>query len=1023
MVNHPDPKFTGERCIPSVHGNIELEHKHRYLIAQQLAKGKTVLDITCREGYGTALLSEVAGQVIGMDTDPTIVAHAAKEFKGNNITFAVGSFSNIPLISCSVDLVVSFETIEHNDEQNQMIAEIARVLKPEGTLILSSPDKKEYSDLPHHINPYHIKELHNDEMYSLLSRNFQNVLFYGQRIVYGSIIAPINANTRTAFRSFNKSKPGLHYDIDGIDRPAYCIAIASKEKNNFSVLDTSLLDQDINQSEAILQRENSLGAQRETISQLKLTLTDTTNTITSLYSSRSWRLTRPLRQTAAVIRELRNLRHLLVTLARLIYDSCPFPPHVKTQIKGFVFTYFGTFFKGSDTYERWLDTRNNGAATNQSNLEPIETYYEKVPFSVDKITGLTFRNPEAPIVSIVIPVFNNWRYTYACLQAIRERSGDDMPYEVIIADDGSTDDTRIMLDRIKGFHGLKNTSNLGFVRNCNNAVNHARGKYVVFLNNDTEVQSDWLIPLVNLFERFSNVGMVGGRLLYADGRVQEAGGIILQNGWGHPYGRGANPASYEFNYVKEVDCLIGACLMVEKSVFLSLGGFDESFAPAFYEEFDFAFTLRKHGYKIMYQPASSILHFESSSYGAELRGKQSTINHQKFCRKWQNVLKQQAISKDDLFLARDRSQGKKIILVIDDKVPEYDRHAGGLTIYQYVRLFCDMGFKVIFLPDNLCPLAPYTSELQQLGVEVIYGDINIKEWLSEYGKYLHYAWLSRPDIASKYIDLLKNLTTTKILYYTVDLHYLRERRRYELDHNPVNLIASQRLKKQEFGLFSQVDVILTPSTDEKRVIKESFPHKNVFTISPLFYKFSPENTQASADFAEREGILFLGGFGHLPNVDAVLWFVKEILPRIREQLPEVTFTVAGSNPPQEILALQNESLRVTGYVPDLQPLFEKARVFVAPLRYGAGVKGKIITSMVYDVPVVTTSIGNEGINLADGQEALIADGPEAFAASTVELYTNQALWERLAHEAQTFVRHHFGVEKAQQLIQTVMRIL
>ena len=142
MANHPDPEFTGERYIPSVPGNIELEHRHRYLIAQQLAKGKTVLDIACGEGYGTALLSEVADHAIGVDIDPAIVAHAAKKYQGNNITFAVGSCSNIPLISSSVDLAVSLETIEHADAHDQVIAEIARVLKPEGTLILSSPDQE-----------------------------------------------------------------------------------------------------------------------------------------------------------------------------------------------------------------------------------------------------------------------------------------------------------------------------------------------------------------------------------------------------------------------------------------------------------------------------------------------------------------------------------------------------------------------------------------------------------------------------------------------------------------------------------------------------------------------------------------------------------------------------------------------------------------------------------------------------------------------------------------------------------------
>jgi O-antigen biosynthesis protein len=757
--------------------------------------------------------------------------------------------------------------------------------------------------------------------------------------------------------------------------------------------------------------KNRIAELNREIATMKGVIAEKDQKIKSLLGSRSWRITRPLRQIDDAVRKVRQL---MAASAQRLYDAIPLPPHIRTPISNFVFACFGAFFKDLDPYQQWLAAKKSGVIT------PIETYYEKVPDSADKITELIFRHPKEPIVSIIIPVFNNWRYTYACLQAIRERSGDDVTYEIIIADDHSTDDTHIMLERIQGIQILRNTRNLGYIFSCNNAVKFARGKYVVFLNNDTEVQSDWLNPLVDLFERSDQVGMIGGKLLYPDGRVQEAGGIILQNGWGHPYGRHASPASYEFNYVKEVDCLIGACLMVDKNLFVSLGGFDEAFAPAYYEEFDFAFTLRKQGYKILYQPASRILHFDSSSYGTASRDKQSLINQRIFCNKWQDVLTRHAAAGNDLFLARDRSRGKKIILVIDDRVPEYDQQAGGLTIYQYLRLFSDMGFKVIFLPDSLDPVAPYTSELQQLGIEVIYGGIDVKKWLGKYGKYLHYAWLARPNIASNYIGILKKSASSKILYFTHDLHYLREHRLYALNQDPLHLDESQRLKKLEFDLFSQVDVILTPSSYEEQVIKENFPYQKVFTIPLHLYEFPPEDDQPGVDFSQRQGLLFLGGFNHLPNVDAVLWFVREILPRVRERLPEVSFTVAGSNPPQEILALQHEGLRVTGYVPDLGPLFEKTRVFVAPLRYGAGVKGKIITSMVQGVPVVTTSIGNEGLNLAPGQEALIADDAAAFAARLVEIYTNQALWERLARQAQTYVRHHFSKAKARQLMQTVL---
>jgi hypothetical protein len=244
----------------------------------------------------------VADRVIGVDIEPTVVAHAAKKYQANNISFVAGNCSDIPLISCSVDLVVSFETIEHDMEHTKMMAEIARVLKPEGLLILSSPNKKEYSDIPHFANPYHKKELSFEELATLLSQHFQNIMFYGQRVIYGSLIAPINPNTKTEFCTYKKAESSFHY-LDGLERPLYFIAIASKEDKNLAILETSLLDEDINQSEEILQRESSLAAQRDTI----FTLMQAKHTLDNLYASRSWRITKPLRQLDHVLRKLGEL--------------------------------------------------------------------------------------------------------------------------------------------------------------------------------------------------------------------------------------------------------------------------------------------------------------------------------------------------------------------------------------------------------------------------------------------------------------------------------------------------------------------------------------------------------------------------------------------------------------------------------------------------------------------------------------------------------------------------------------------
>jgi len=324
------------------------------------------------------------------------------------------------------------------------------------------------------------------------------------------------------------------------------------------------------------------------------------------------------------------------------------------------------------------------------------------------------------------------------------------------------------------------------------------------------------------------------------------------------------------------------------------------------------------------------------------------------------------------------------------------------------------------MPDNLYPTQPYTEELQQLGIEVLYGNIDFKRYVAKYGKYLHYVWLARPDVAIKYIDIIKKHSPAKVLYYTHDLHHLREMRRYAIEGKPGILKEAERLKKIEEQIFSKVDLLLTPSDYEAQIIAKMVPNSKVLVIPPFFYDFTESDIKGRSPFENRTDILFLGGFGHPPNVDAVRWFVSDIFPKIRERLPHVTFCIIGSNPPPELYALQDDGIVVKGYVKDLNPLFERARVFVAPLRYGAGIKVKILISMVHGVPVVTTSIGNEGLNLKDGQEAFIVDDPCAFAERVVEVYTNKNLWYQLSQKSQQYIKRNFSKERALEIVKQAM---
>ena len=207
---------------------------------------------------------------------------------------------------------------------------------------------------------------------------------------------------------------------------------------------------------------------------------------------------------------------------------------------------------------------------------------------------LWFEKYKEPLVSIVIPAYNQFDYTYKCLKSILNNSG-KVSYEVIIADDNSNDFTMQMEERIHNIIKVRNRENLRFLLNCNNAAKYAKGKYVLFLNNDTQVQENWLEPLVDLMEKDVSAGLVVSKLVYADGWLQEAGGIMWKDASAWNYGNRKKPEDAEYNYVKEVDYISGACIMIRKELWEKIGGFDERFAPAYYEDADLAFEVRKHG--------------------------------------------------------------------------------------------------------------------------------------------------------------------------------------------------------------------------------------------------------------------------------------------------------------------------------------------------------------------------------------------------------------------------------------------
>ncbi|MFG6104747.1 methyltransferase domain-containing protein [Leptothoe sp. EHU-05/26/07-4] len=234
-------EFTGERYIPSEDGVIKYEHLHRYAIAKDFCKDRTVLDIASGEGYGSAMLSNIAESVFGVDIDPESIAHAQKEYAHKeNLKFLLGSCDKIPLDDNSVEVVVSFETIEHHDKHEEMLAEISRVLTNDGILILSSPNKLTYSDEPNYQNPYHVKELYYEELRALIDKHFNYISTYGQKMGVSSFITSLEsaADSSDLLASFTSQSKELIRKEISIPSPLYFLVICSN--SHFEPLKSSL---------------------------------------------------------------------------------------------------------------------------------------------------------------------------------------------------------------------------------------------------------------------------------------------------------------------------------------------------------------------------------------------------------------------------------------------------------------------------------------------------------------------------------------------------------------------------------------------------------------------------------------------------------------------------------------------------------------------------------------------------------------------------------------------------------------
>lgn len=1031
-------EWTGERCVPWTDDlQVIYEHYHRYALAARFTAGARVLDLACGEGFGAALLAAGARDVVGVDIDPQTVEHACANYSGDKLQFRLGSMIDPELLAGAdrFDVITCFEALEHVEEQDTLIAVVRRLLAPGGLFLTSTPDVTVYSHEHGNDNPFHVRELAEPEFRALLGSSFGHVAVLRQNVAVGSMIsgsAPGPSTVQTLRRA-----PDGGWRVASEVPHTYLLGIASDatlpEFPQLSVL----VDADLT---LVRDAHRALAQQRQRTAELasQLQQAAAAHTITTRRLQRLEGDLRRLRSELAGTQRRAQRAEALAgwqreiageadrRAAELEREVLALRTEQSATAARLISRYRGTVERAAprgtvrrDLYERALGRRPATPATTPAAAAPLGP--------------VALRTSTSPLLSIVVPVHGKWDYTRACLASIAAHRP-TVPFEVLVVDDASPDRTAELVAASPGVRLVRTERNVGFIGACNLGANHARGSYLLFLNNDTEVQPgalDALVDAADSDDRIGLVGLVGAMLVYPDGRLQESGGIIWADGSGWNYGRDRDAHAPQFQVRRDVDYCSGAAILVRQELFEAVGGFDQRYAPAYYEDTDLAFAIRATGHRTIVEPRAVVMHHEGVSHGTDVTGgvkRFQEVNRAQFVDKWASSLAEHlpATSELNVWLARQRGPAGHrggLVLVADHQVPMPDRDSGSLRMHRLLLALVELGQRVVFFPCNGALLQPYTADLQQRGITVIADAAGQDTFLREAGAALHLAVLSRPQVGWKLLEELRMRAPRCLVGYdTVDVHFLRLQRQAELAAATGDVATATALagkaaasRELELGLVRAADLTLVVSEHEQALLRSLVPEADVRVLSNVHHRAGELPGPQG-----RAGLLFVGSFDHLPNRDAVAWMAREVLPLVHRRHPGTVLHVVGSNPSPDVLELADDTVEIHGWMADLVPLHQRCRLSVAPLRYGAGVKGKVGESMAAGLPTVCTPVAVEGMGLVDGEHVLVAADARGFADQVVALLDDDALWCTLSEAGANAITQRFGPDVASAALQDLL---
>jgi GT2 family glycosyltransferase len=718
-----------------------------------------------------------------------------------------------------------------------------------------------------------------------------------------------------------------------------------------------------NQSELVRALKKELAAKEKELADQKWVFEQ-------ILQSPTWRLTAPVRALVNRFRSL-NGRHSPATSADL---PSPTENHSEPSIVEF---------------DPVAEFKESFSALHRSALDTFLA------------SGAVLELPasDKPSVSIVLVLFNRAELTLACLRSIAEEHGE--PLEVVIVDNASSDNTNLLLERIHGARILRNTENRHFLAAVNQAARECRGEYILLLNNDAQLLPGALRNALATIRSAEDIGAVGGKILLLDGLLQEAGSVVWRDGSCAGYGRGDNPMAPMYNFRRDVDYCSGAFLLTRRSSWERLGGFDESFKPAYYEETDYCMRLWRNGLRVVYEPAVAIAHYEFASSPSTAGAVSLQAAHQAlFAERHRADLNTRTMpSPEALLAARSRHTGQRV-LFIDDRVPHLWLGSGFPRAHALFRALQSEGCFV-----TLYPLAVieepwdevYSDFPREVEVMTGWGIGMLESFFRSRRNYYATVIVSRPHNMQHFLPVFRGhpewFAKVKVVYDAEALFTSRTVTLRQLAGNPMAQEEANAAFAEEVACAEAANLVIAVSEGER----QTFLSHGVSRVEVVGH--SIDSLAAPRGFEGRDGLLFVGAVyeDDSPNADSLIWFLSEILPLIHATLSGLRLTIAGVNRSERIRQLAGPQVTITGRIPDLGDLYATSKVFIAPTRFAAGIPHKIHEAAANGLPVAATRLLATQLGWTE-RELAIADDAAAFAAQCIELCTNADRW-RLQRDA------------------------